>query len=79
MHDFDVILGTDWLAKHYINLDCHRKRIDFQITGKHEFSFIGSPIRIPLRIISTLQAKQLLRNGYMGFLVMIRDTQVEES
>ena len=60
MHDFDVILGTDWLAKHYANLDCHRKRIDFQITGEHEFSFIGSPARTPPRIFLALQAKQLL-------------------
>ena len=79
MHDFDVILGTDWLAKHCANLDCHRKRIDIQITREHEFSFISSPARIPLRIISTLQAKHLLRNGYMGFLVTVKDMQVEES
>ena len=79
MHDFDVIFGTNWLAKHYANLDCHRKRIDFQITREHEFSFIGSPTTTPPRIISAVQAKQLLKNECVGFLIRVRDTQVEES
>ena len=54
MHDFDVILGMDWLVKHYTNLDFRRKRIDFQILGDQEFSFIGSSSRTPPKIISVL-------------------------
>ena len=79
MHDFNVILKTDWLAKHYDNLDYDRKRIGFRIPREHEFSFIGSPTTTPPRIISAVQAKQLLKNECVGFLVRVRDTQVEES
>ena len=74
MHDFDGILGMDCLAKHYVNLDFHRKRIYFQILGEQEFSFSDSPVRTPPRIISTLQTKQLLRNKCVGFLIAVRDT-----
>ena len=25
--DFDVILGMDWLERHYVSLDCGRRRV----------------------------------------------------
>ena len=54
MHDFDVILKMDWLAKYYANLDYHKGTIDFRIPREHELSFIGSSAKMPLGIISTL-------------------------
>ncbi|KAA0042461.1 ty3-gypsy retrotransposon protein [Cucumis melo var. makuwa] len=31
MHDFDVILGIDWLAANHASIDCSRREIDFAI------------------------------------------------
>ena len=28
--DFDVILEMNWLSKHYVTVDCRRKRGNFQ-------------------------------------------------
>ena len=52
MHHFDVIFKIDWLAKHYANLECHRKSIDFRIPREQEF--IDSPAKTPPGIISAL-------------------------
>lgn len=37
MHDFDVILGMDWLAADHATLDCFGKRVIFQIPGHPRF------------------------------------------
>ena len=29
IHDFDVILGMDWLSKHHATVDCYRKEVRF--------------------------------------------------
>src|SRR5262249_17779533 len=31
--DFDVILGMDWLARHYATIDCRAKKVIFRIPG----------------------------------------------
>ena len=37
--DFDVILGMDWLARHYATLDCREKVVIFRIPNDEEFKF----------------------------------------
>ena len=33
MHDFDVILGMDWLEKYHATMDCFTKTITFKLKG----------------------------------------------
>ena len=33
MHDFDVILGMDWLSGHHATMDCFNKTISFKLDG----------------------------------------------
>ena len=40
IRDFDIIFGMDWLATHYAMVDCHRKKVIFQIPGEIEFCFV---------------------------------------
>ncbi|GKV24406.1 hypothetical protein SLEP1_g34021 [Rubroshorea leprosula] len=47
MHDFDIILGMDWLAQNYANLDCHGKRLEFRIPRQQEFSFVDELSELP--------------------------------
>ena len=39
MHDFDIILGMDWLAKNQENIDCQRKRVIIQVPGHHKIIY----------------------------------------
>lgn len=36
--DFDVIIGMNWLATHYTTLDCHNKKVIFNIPNEETFS-----------------------------------------
>ena len=78
MHDFDVILGMDWLATYHASMDCHEKRVNFQISRELTFNFDGSIGITPLRIISLVQARQILRKGCRGYLVSIKNTEHDE-
>ncbi|GKV11309.1 hypothetical protein SLEP1_g22573 [Rubroshorea leprosula] len=72
--DFDIILGMDWLSKHFASIDCHRKWVNFNILGEPEFSFQGSgSFALPM-LVSALQAQKYLVNGCQGFLVSVTDT-----
>ena len=73
MHDFDIILGMDWLATHYASIDCHRKKVNFRIPNQHEFEFIGKPNHVHPRVISAIQAKLMLAYGYKGYLAMVKN------
>ena len=57
MHDFDIILGMDWLATYHASVDCHEKRVNFHIPGELTFNFDGSTETTPPRIISFVQAR----------------------
>ncbi|KAL5554853.1 hypothetical protein UlMin_037089 [Ulmus minor] len=41
MHDYDVILGMDWLSKYNAKIDCHKKRVSFELTKGQKFAFQG--------------------------------------
>jgi len=45
MHDFDAILGMDWLSTHHAVVECFEKRVIFHIPGQFEFFFEGDRIR----------------------------------
>ena len=78
MRDFDIILGMDWLATHYAIVDCHRKKVIFQVPGEIEFCFVGSGAYTSPRVISALQARRMMKKGCKGYLATVRDTQQGE-
>ena len=39
LHDFDIILGMDWLATHHDLVYCFVKKVTFHILGEPEFCF----------------------------------------
>ncbi|GKV36664.1 hypothetical protein SLEP1_g44770 [Rubroshorea leprosula] len=71
--DFDIILGMDWLSKHFASIDCHRKWVIFNILSEPEFSFQGNGFFAPPMLVSALQAQKYLVNGCQGFLVSVTD------
>ncbi|KAL5579934.1 hypothetical protein UlMin_012376 [Ulmus minor] len=77
MHDFDVILGMDWLSKYNATIDCRKRRVIFEPMGEEKFKFVGKPKKSRTPIISALKAKKMLSNGCVGYLAHIVDTTAD--
>ncbi|XP_019104314.1 uncharacterized protein LOC109134712 [Beta vulgaris subsp. vulgaris] len=75
LHDFDVIIGMDWLSRHKDNIDCEKQKVSVVgPSGVHEF-YRGSS----LKIIYALTLKSDLRQGCPMYLCHVHDTSKEES
>ena len=75
MHDFDAILGMDWLSTHHAVVECFEKRVIFHIPSQSKFYFEGDRKVKPLSIISTLQASNMLKKGCSGFLAYMINSE----
>jgi hypothetical protein len=78
MHDFDVILGMNWLAAYHASVDCFEKEVVFRPLGELEFRFKGSRLPFLPHMISSLRANRLLKKGCQGFLASVVDLQKKE-
>ncbi|XP_074368614.1 uncharacterized protein LOC141708745 [Apium graveolens] len=78
MHDFDVILGMDWLSEHRTTIDCQGKRVIFGDADKPEFVYQGSQPKGDVKLISALKASKLLSKGCDGYLAFVKDTSKDE-
>ena len=58
----------DWLAAHYAMVDCHRKKVIFQVPGEIEFCFMGSGAYTSPWVISALLARRMMKKGCKGYL-----------
>ena len=77
MHDFDVILGMDWLSSYYVCLDCFRKEVVFRLPCEPEFKFVRERNVTPTCLISTTKSYELLKKGCQGYLSHVVDTRQE--
>ena len=78
MHDFDVILGMDWLASYHASVHCIEKEVVFRPSGESEFPFKASCLPFMPHVISCIQANRLLRKGCQRFLASVVDLQSGE-
>ncbi|XP_075658997.1 uncharacterized protein LOC142628845 [Castanea sativa] len=78
MHDFDIILGMDWLASYNASVQCFEKKVVFRPPSESEFLFKALCLPFMPRVISCIQANRLLRKGCQGFLASIVDLQSRE-
>nr|GEY94238.1 putative reverse transcriptase domain-containing protein [Tanacetum cinerariifolium] len=53
MHDFDIILGMDWLTKHRVTIVCHTKSVIFGDLDKPEFVYQDSQLGLLAFIMDT--------------------------
>ena len=69
IHDFDLILGMDWLATYHASIDYFKKEVVYKLPNEVEFSFQGERAIAP-----TMKARKLLQKGCEGYLAHIVDT-----
>ena len=67
IHDFDVILGMDWLFRHHATVDCYRKEVRFYRPGETEV-FCGLRKILPTSTMTAMRASKMLRKSYQGNL-----------
>ncbi|KAA0051239.1 ty3-gypsy retrotransposon protein [Cucumis melo var. makuwa] len=75
MHDFDVILGMDWLAANHASIDCSRKEVAFNPPLMTSFKFKGEGSRSLPKVISAMRAGKLLSQGTWSILANVVDTR----
>ncbi|GJX78838.1 putative reverse transcriptase domain-containing protein [Tanacetum coccineum] len=63
MHDFDIILGMDWLSEQQAIIDCQSKRISFRNLENPKFVYHGAPVSGLVKVISAMEARKLIRHG----------------
>ena len=66
IHDFDVILGMDWLSRHHATMDCYRKEVRFCRPGQTEVVFYGLRKTLPNSIMTDMKASKMLQKSYQG-------------
>ncbi|KAL5564046.1 hypothetical protein UlMin_033793 [Ulmus minor] len=71
IHDFDIILGMDWLSKHYATIECHEKEVLFQPSGVPSFRFVGAKAKPRIPIITAMKARRMLNKGCVGYLASL--------
>ena len=77
IHDFDIILGMDWLSRHHAIVDCYRKEVRFCRPGQTEVVFYGLRKTLTNSIMTVMKANTMLRKSYQGYLayaIELRDS-----
>ena len=70
-HEFDLILGMDWLSKHRAIVDCDKKTIKLKCSDLSEVTIHGIQSGVVSNVISAMQAQRLLRKGCETFLALV--------
>ena len=74
-HEFDLILGMDWLSKHRAIVDCDKKIVRLKCYDLSEVIVHGSQSGAVSNVISAMQARRLLRKGCEAFLALVLDSK----
>ncbi|XP_070045324.1 uncharacterized protein [Nicotiana tomentosiformis] len=72
-----VIMGMDWLASCYANVDYRSKMVRFQFPGEQVLEWKGNTASPKGRYISNLKARKMIKKGYIYHLVWVQDVKAE--
>ena len=73
IHDFDIILGMDWLSRHRATLDCYKKEVRLVRLEEPRVIFQGIRREIAPSLINAMTASKMLRKGCQGYLAFVVD------
>ena len=77
-HKFDLILGMDWLSKHWAIVDCDKKIVLLKCLDLSEVIIQGIRSESIPKVISAMKARHFLRKGCEAFLALILDSKREQ-
>ena len=77
-HEFDMILGMDWLSKHRAIVDCDKKIVMLKCPDLSEVRIQGIRSESVPKIMSAMKARRFLRKGCEAFLALILDSKREQ-
>ena len=77
IHDFDIVLGMDWLSKHRATLDCYKKEVRLVRPKEPGVIFRGIKREIAPSLINAMTASKMLRKGCQGYLAFVVDWRQE--
>ncbi|XP_042962470.1 uncharacterized protein LOC122296738 [Carya illinoinensis] len=75
--EFNLILGMDWLFKHYVKIDCQKQEVVFEPPTEDSMSYAGTSVKATPPLISTLQARKCIDEGVSAFLLIIVEETAE--
>ena len=70
-HEFDLILGMDWLSKHGVMVDCKNKKITLMSGSDEEMIVWGERLVGMTNVISAALAARMIRRGCEAFIAHI--------
>ena len=73
IHDFDIVLGMDWLSKHRATLNCYKKEVRLVHPEEPGVIFRGIRREIAPSLINAMTASKMLQNGCQGYLEFVVD------
>ena len=77
IHDFDIVLGMDWLSKPRATLDCYKKEVRLVRPEEPGVIFRGIRREIAPSLINAMTASKMLWKGYQGYLAFVVDRRQE--
>ena len=73
-HEFDIILGMDWLCVHRAVVDCSKKRLTLYTPNNNEILVVGKRSNYLTNVISATTTSKLIWKGCEAYLAYIWDT-----
>jgi hypothetical protein len=77
IEDYDIILGMDWLSRHYGLVDCKQKVVYFYKPRKDVLEFRGEKVKAESCLISRARAQKLLYKSCTGYLAYLLNKPLE--
>ena len=77
IHDFDIVLGMDWLSKDKATLDCYTKEVRLVRLEELGVIFRGIRREIAPSLINAMTASKMLRKDCQGHLAFVVDRRQE--
>ncbi|XP_073049548.1 uncharacterized protein [Primulina eburnea] len=71
MHEFDIILGMDWLSANGASIDFRQQSMSIQLPNGKSFIFEAVKNKQMPHIISCLCARKLMKRGCQAFLACV--------
>lgn len=73
MHDFDVILGINWLVTNHASIDCSRNEVNFNPRVETSFKYKEVGTVVLHKLILTMKTNKLLNQDTLSILIRVVD------